>query len=163
MDRLYRPRRPWGTIRGSADRRIDGRPAAPPRAPNGQAPGEAMERSNRVRIWPIDPAHVHFATVTPPGVHGAQTSWVRVWYEGDSSPKFVPLGTFITETKSRLAIGHLLGIEHLSVSPKSYHRYRDFFDRLSDWTRARQKILSAAREEKIRAKRTAAPDKLEIE
>jgi hypothetical protein len=163
MDRLYRPRRPWGTIRSSAVRRVDGQPAAPPRSKSAVPAGEAMERTKRVRIWPIDPANVHFATVTPPGVHGAQTSWVRVWYEGDPGPKFVPLGTFITETRSRLAIGHLLGIDHLSVSPKSYHRYRDFFDRLSDWTSARQKVLSAAREEKIRTKRPADPEKLEIE
>jgi hypothetical protein len=117
-----------------------------------------MLRPKPLKIWPVDPENAYFATVTPPGARGVQTSWVRVWYEGESTPRYVPLGTFMGETKSRLAIGHLLGIEQLSVSPKCYGRYRDFFDRLTDWTRARQRVIDDVKQERLRAKHQRAQE-----
>jgi hypothetical protein len=120
-------------------------------------------RPKRLKIWPVDPANVQFASVTPPGVRGVPTSYVRVQYEGDSAPRYVPLGTFIGQTKAKLEIGHLLGIEQLSVSPKCYGRYRDFFDRLSDWSHARQRVLDDAKAARIRFKQRTPDEKSSTE
>ena len=111
-----------------------------------------MLRTKRVAIWPIDPDNVRYATVTPPGVRGVQTSYVLVGYEGGAAPRYVPLGTFMRQTRASLEIGHLLGIDQLSVSPKCYGRYRDFFDRLTDWSHARRRVLDEAREARVRIK-----------
>lgn len=116
-----------------------------------------MPRTRRVQLWPIDPDRVRFATVTPPGGRGVQTSYVLVQYEGETTPGYVPLGTFLRRTRMALDIGRLLGIERLCVSPKCYGRYRDFFDRLTDWSRARRRVLDAAREEKLRARLRTRP------
>jgi len=95
--------------------------------------------------WTIDPRRVEFGSLAK-GADNLSRSHVLVHYSGEPRPVHVPLEEFFRTARAAVIKDRRLPIHLLRVAPITWRRHRSLFEKLTDWTPARQAARNPVRE-----------------